>query len=40
MIGRNGTAKSSLHNLIAGRIQLDDGRAVVRDGLRIVLLEQ
>ena len=40
LIGRNGTGKSSLLNVIAGRIQLDDGRAVVRDGLRIVLVEQ
>ncbi len=40
LIGRNGTGKSSLLNVIAGRVQLDDGRAVIRDGLRIVLVEQ
>lgn len=40
LIGRNGTGKSSLLNVIAGRLQLDDGRMVVRDGLRIVAVEQ
>ena len=40
LIGRNGTGKSSLLNVIAGRVQLDYGRAVIRDGLRIVLVEQ
>ena len=40
LIGRNGTGKSSLLNVMAGRVQLDDGRAVIRDGLRIVLVEQ
>ena len=40
LIGRNGTGKSSLLNVIAGRIALDDGRTVLRDGLRIVMVEQ
>ena len=40
LIGRNGTGKSSLLNVIAGRIELDDGRLVRRDGLRIVAVEQ
>lgn len=40
LIGRNGTGKSSLLNVIAGRISLDDGRQVRRDGLRVVLVEQ
>ncbi len=40
LIGRNGTGKSSLLNVIAGRIMLDDGRQVRRDGLRVVLVEQ
>src|SRR5690606_33114939 len=40
LIGRNGTGKSSLLNVIAGRISLDDGRLVRRDGVRIVAVEQ
>jgi ABC transport system ATP-binding/permease protein len=40
LIGRNGTGKSSLINVIAGRIELDEGRLVRRDGLRIVAVEQ
>lgn len=40
LIGRNGTGKSSLLQVLAGRIKLDDGELQVIDGLRIVLLEQ
>ncbi len=40
LIGRNGTGKSSLLNVIAGRADLDDGEIKRRDGLRIVLVEQ
>jgi ATP-binding cassette subfamily F protein uup len=40
LIGRNGTGKSSLLNVIAGRLELDEGRLVRRDGLRIVAVEQ
>ena len=40
LIGRNGTGKSSLLKVIAGRAALDDGELVVGDGLRIVLVEQ
>ncbi|MDO5102831.1 MAG: ATP-binding cassette domain-containing protein [Lautropia sp.] len=40
LIGRNGTGKSSLLNVMAGRVSLDDGRQVRRDGLRVVLVEQ
>ena len=40
LIGRNGTGKSSLLKVIAGRAALDDGELVVADGLRIVLVEQ
>ena len=40
LIGRNGTGKSSLLNVIAGRIPLDDGELVRMDGLRVMLVEQ
>ncbi len=40
LIGRNGTGKSSLLNIIAGRLELDEGRLVRRDGLRVVSVEQ
>jgi len=40
LIGRNGTGKSSLLNVIGGRIELDEGRLVRRDGLRIDAVEQ
>ncbi|HEX4584473.1 MAG TPA: ATP-binding cassette domain-containing protein [Burkholderiaceae bacterium] len=40
LIGRNGSGKSSLLGAIAGRLALDDGRIQMRDGLRIVLVEQ
>jgi len=40
LIGRNGTGKSSLFNVIARRAQLDDGEVVRMDGLRVLLVEQ
>ncbi|MCZ8129875.1 MAG: ATP-binding cassette domain-containing protein [Steroidobacteraceae bacterium] len=40
VIGRNGTGKSSLFGVLAGRVALDDGALHVRDGLRIVVVEQ
>ena len=40
LIGRNGTGKSSLLNVIAGSIALDDGDMKRRDGLHVVLVEQ
>jgi len=40
LIGRNGGGKSSLLAALAGRIALDDGQIQVRDGLRIVSVEQ
>jgi ABC transport system ATP-binding/permease protein len=40
LIGRNGTGKSSLLNVIAARAALDDGELAVQDGLHVVLVEQ
>jgi len=40
LIGRNGTGKSSLLNILAGRATLDDGKVHGGDGLRVVLVEQ
>jgi ABC transport system ATP-binding/permease protein len=40
LIGRNGSGKSSLLAAIAGRLALDDGDIRMRDGLRIVIVEQ
>jgi len=40
LIGRNGTGKSSLLNVIAGRTALDDGQLKRNAGLRVVLVEQ
>ncbi|MGH8264956.1 MAG: ATP-binding cassette domain-containing protein [Steroidobacterales bacterium] len=40
LIGRNGTGKSSLLNVIAGRSTLDAGAVKRQDGLKIVLVEQ
>jgi ATP-binding cassette subfamily F protein uup len=40
LIGRNGTGKSTLLGIVAGRAQLDDGELTLRDGLRIALVEQ
>ena len=40
LIGRNGTGKSTLLRILAGQGSLDDGERQIRDGLRIVLVEQ
>ena len=40
LIGRNGTGKSSLLNVIAGRQALDEGELKKRDGLAVALVEQ
>ncbi|HVS76722.1 MAG TPA: ATP-binding cassette domain-containing protein, partial [Steroidobacteraceae bacterium] len=40
LIGRNGTGKSTLLRVIAGRGSLDEGERQVREGLRITLVEQ
>ena len=40
LIGRNGTGKSTLLRIIAGRGALDEGERQVRDGLQIALVEQ
>jgi ATP-binding cassette subfamily F protein uup len=40
LIGRNGTGKSTLLKLLAGRIALDEGELQRREGLRIALVEQ
>lgn len=40
LIGRNGTGKSSLLNIIAGRGVLDEGDIRRADGLRVVMVEQ
>ena len=40
LIGRNGTGKSTLLNVIAGRTTLDSGAVQSRDGLRIATVEQ
>ena len=40
LIGRNGTGKSSLLGVIAGRLALDDGELRKMDGLSVVLVEQ
>jgi ATP-binding cassette subfamily F protein uup len=39
-IGRNGSGKSSLLAAIAGRLALDAGEVRLRDGLRVVFVEQ
>ena len=40
LIGRNGTGKSSLLGIIAGRIALDDGELRKNSGLRIAFVPQ
>src|SRR3954466_6217853 len=40
LIGRNGTGKSSLLAVIAGKSTLDDGELRRRDGLSVALVEQ
>ena len=40
LIGRNGTGKSSLLSVLAGKTKLDDGELQYTDGLRTVFVEQ
>ena len=40
LIGRNGVGKTTLLKLIAGEIELDEGRRAVSPALRIVRLDQ
>ncbi len=40
LIGRNGAGKSSLLGVLGGRVELDGGRVIRRDGLAIVAVEQ
>src|SRR5580765_9036840 len=40
LIGRNGTGKSSLLSVSAGKATLDDGELRRTEGLRVVLVEQ
>jgi ABC transport system ATP-binding/permease protein len=40
LIGRNGTGKSTLLRVIAGHGSLDEGERQVREGLRLILVEQ
>jgi ATP-binding cassette subfamily F protein uup len=40
LIGRNGTGKSTLLCVLAGKTQLDDGELQRREGLRVGLVEQ
>ena len=40
LIGRNGTGKSTLLSVLAGKTALDDGELQRREGLRLVLVEQ
>ncbi len=40
LIGRNGTGKSTLFAVLAGRAQLDDGQVQRREGLRLGMVEQ
>lgn len=40
LIGRNGTGKSSLLKIIAGKAKLDDGLLVMQQNLRIAYVEQ
>ncbi|SNS36514.1 ATP-binding cassette, subfamily F, uup [Noviherbaspirillum humi] len=40
LIGRNGTGKSSLLKIIAGRSRLDDGLMVMQQGVKIAYVEQ
>ncbi|MBC8027232.1 MAG: ATP-binding cassette domain-containing protein [Steroidobacteraceae bacterium] len=40
LIGRNGTGKSSLLGVLAGRLALDDGEVPKKPGLRVAVVEQ
>ena len=40
LIGRNGTGKSSLLQILAGKARLDDGLVTVQQNLKIAYVEQ
>ncbi len=40
LVGRNGAGKTTLLRLLAGEIEPDEGKRVVRPGMHVVLLEQ
>jgi len=40
LVGRNGVGKTTLLKILAGSLEIDEGRRVQRPGARIVLLEQ
>ncbi len=40
LVGRNGAGKTTLLKIIAGSVDIDEGRRTMRPGARIVLLEQ
>jgi len=40
LIGRNGTGKSSLLKIFAGKARLDDGLVIIQQGIRIAYVEQ
>lgn len=40
LVGRNGTGKSTFLKLLAGEIELDLGRLIIRDGLKVQRLAQ
>ena len=40
LVGRNGVGKTTLLRILAGELEIDEGRRVQRPGARIVLLEQ
>ncbi len=40
LIGRNGSGKSTILNIIAGRIELDGGKVFLRPGVTVAKLEQ
>ena len=40
LIGRNGTGKSTLLGVVAGRVTLDDGEVKRREGMRVISVEQ
>lgn len=40
LVGRNGSGKSSLLKVLAGLNALDDGRLIIRQGLKVVRLDQ
>lgn len=40
LVGRNGTGKSTLLSLIEGRRELDSGRIIIQNGLKIAALHQ